>query len=189
MMYNSKEFAKTAAIKHHKLYEEEALNVFSSSYKDYNLEKCGIFIDKDLCFLGSTPLRLYGPESIVNVKCPLKCFDQSVDNAINSKAINFWKRKRQGELFINVKSAWYLEVQAELHVSDRKFAYLVVWLGDGNEKFKIEKLERDDKFWDSHMKPKLIFFFNQCMLKEIANSRRDRKMGLRVFDPQQNTFV
>lgn len=127
MLYNSKEFANTADRKHYKLHEMEALHSFGTIHSEYPLEKCGIFIDKDLCFLGSTPLRLYGPDAIVAVRCPLKCYNQTIDNAIDSNALKFWKKKRGGnELSINVKSAWYIEIQGELHVSGREFAFLVV---------------------------------------------------------------
>lgn len=164
MLYNSKEFANTADRKHYKLHENDALNSFSSIHRNYPLVKCGIFIDKDLSFLCTTPLRLYGPESIVVVRCPLKGFNQSVENAVESKFINFWKlNRRSSDLTINNKSAWYLQIQGELHVSDRKFAYLVVWLGEG--KIKIERVERDDNFWDLQMRQKLTFFSTRACSK------------------------
>lgn len=188
ILYNSKEFANTADRKHYTRHEEDALNAFSTTYTEHGLEKCGIFIDKELSFLGSAPLRLYGPESIVAVRCPLNCHNQSIDDAIDAKCLNFWKRDRKNKgLSVNDKSAWYLQIQGELHVSGRKYAYLVVWLGDNH--VKIQRIERDDEFWDSRMKPKLTFFFHESMLKELANPRRERKMKLREYDQQQNTFI
>lgn len=37
-------------------------------------------------------------------------------------------------------------MQGTLHVAEKQFGYLVIWLGE-NE-VKIEKVFRDDKFWE-----------------------------------------
>lgn len=44
--------ANTAEVRHQRLYEPEALKMFSLVHKDHQLDETGIFIDKELCFLG-----------------------------------------------------------------------------------------------------------------------------------------
>lgn len=62
------------------------------------------------------------------------------------------------------------------------YAYVVIWLG---EEWTIKKITVDHSFWKDNMEKKLQFFFDEAMIKEIANSRRARKMELRKYDPKQ----
>lgn len=52
ILYSPVEYGNTAEIRHQRLYEPEALKFFELVHKDYQLQKTGIFIDKELCFLG-----------------------------------------------------------------------------------------------------------------------------------------
>lgn len=184
-MYSPTDVGKSAEVRHQRMYEMDALKCFCGVYKDGNLEKTGLHIDKEFGFLGASPLRLYGDDSVVIVKCPVKCFKKTVDQAIRSNSLPFWKSK-DGNVSINLKGSWYVEMQGVLHVTDKKIGFLVVWLGD-NE-YRIERVLRDDKFWEEKMKQKLLFFYNEAMLKEVVDPRKNRKMELREFDPSTNTF-
>lgn len=186
MMYSPVDLAKSAEVRHQRLYELEALNCFRASHKDNDLEKTGIFIDKDISFLGASPFRLYGSDSIVIVKCPIKGFKKTIDEAIRTNLLPFWKYNN-GNVSINPKGSWYIEMQGMLHITQKEFGHLVVWLGD-NE-VKIKTVERDDKFWDEEVKEKLVYFYNEAMIKEVVDPRRRRKMDLREFDLQSNTFI
>lgn len=71
-------------------------------------------------FLGASPLRLYGQESIVAVQCPVKVFGKTFDEALSNrfkKWVPFLKKTPSGEIEINTKSSWYVEIQGQLHVS------------------------------------------------------------------------
>lgn len=52
MLYSDNENGNSAELRHQRLYESEALRMFSLAHKDFELEKTGIFIDKEKCFLG-----------------------------------------------------------------------------------------------------------------------------------------
>lgn len=52
MLYSESEFGNTAQLRHQRLYELEALKMFSLLHDDYTLEKTGLYIDKELSFLG-----------------------------------------------------------------------------------------------------------------------------------------
>lgn len=52
MLYSENENGNTAQMRHQRLYEAEALKMFSLVHKKFELEKTGLFIDKELCFLG-----------------------------------------------------------------------------------------------------------------------------------------
>lgn len=68
----------------------------------------------------------------------------------------------------------------------RSTSFLVVWLG---KEFIVQKVSVDHHFWENNMKDKLDFFFNEAMLKELANPRKKRKMELRDYDPKNKTFI
>lgn len=52
MLYSENESGNTAELRHQRLYEMEALKMFSLVHTEYELEKTGLFIDKELCYLG-----------------------------------------------------------------------------------------------------------------------------------------
>lgn len=100
--------------------------------------------------------------------------------------MQFWKTT-SGKRTINQKSAWYLELQGELHITKRKFACLIIWLGESQ--YEVVQVKRDDEFFEKEMKKKLVFFYEQAMLKELANPRKEREMDLRKYDQASNTFI
>lgn len=157
LMYEHNEFAKTADLRHQRLFEVDALNCFSLVYPKHSLQSCGIFIDKEYSFLGASPLLLYGPDSIVVVKCPRKEYNKTFDDAIGPKSLKFWKKVR-GNVSVNVNHEWFIEIQGDLHITGRKLAHLVIWL---KTEFKIVKVKRVDSFWETKLKDKLCFFFNE----------------------------
>lgn len=147
IMYAQKEFGNTVEARHQNLYEKAARTIFSSTYTDHSLTECGLFIDSEFCFLCTSPLRLYGPDSVVVAKCPVKAFNKSFVEAIEKRLVLFWDKKN---FTVNKKCNWFIECQGQLHITQRKFAFLVVWLGESI--FKIEKIERDDRFWEEIIK-------------------------------------
>lgn len=52
MLYSDSEFGNTAEQRHQRLFETEALKMFNLRHNDYELEKTGLVIDKELSFLG-----------------------------------------------------------------------------------------------------------------------------------------
>lgn len=46
----------------------------------------------------------------------------------------------------------------------------------------MERIFRDDNFWTEHMENKLIKFYEQCILPEIIDPRRERRMPIRDPD-------
>lgn len=52
LLYSRGEFSNTAELRHQRLYETEALKMFSLVHKKRMLQQTGLFIDKELSFLG-----------------------------------------------------------------------------------------------------------------------------------------
>ena len=57
---------------------------------------------------------------------------------------------------MNKKHKYYFQVQGQLHVTQQKICLFVLWTLKG---IRVEKIERDDEFWETNMEAKLEEFF------------------------------
>lgn len=183
-MYNRSEFGNNAQIKHERLVERDALVVFESLFPGEEVKECGIFIDKEISFLCASPFRLCGKNHILSIKCPVKEYRMEFKQAIPK--IKFFQTKNN-DVTINKKSEWFLELQGDMRVSGRPNAYLMIWLGEAS--YRVIEVQRDDDFFLNNMKEKLTFFYNECMLKELVDSRKRRFMKLRTYNASTSSFV
>ncbi|KAJ6639588.1 hypothetical protein Bhyg_12335 [Pseudolycoriella hygida] len=182
VMYTQAQLGNNAKNKHQRVQEVEALATFSRLYAKYPIDECGLVIDEELPYLGALPFRYYGSDHLLSIKCPLSAYKKSIAEA----KLQFWKVE-SGKKTLNKKSTWYLEIQGELHVTKRKTTFLMIWLGESQ--YQVVQVKRDDAFFDSKMRGKLVSFFNDVMLKELANSRKARGMELRQYDEATKTFL
>lgn len=173
-MYKRSDFGNGAEIKHQRLVERDALKMFGSIF-DGRLKRCGIFIDKKICFICASPLRLYGNHHVLNIKCPIKEYNKKFDAVIHK--IPFWKNE-DGYMNIVKDSHWYIELQADIHITGRKCGYMMVWLGEFEDEpqYRVVEVPRDEDFFEKQIKPKLVFFYNEVMLKELVDPRIGRNM-------------
>lgn len=184
ILYKKTAFSNTAELRHQRIYEKKALQGFIDEHGSNYLSECGLFIDAEHCFLATTPFRLFGENGIVFIKCPLEAFKLKIQEAIDEKLIPMWKSVR-GVVTVNKSSAWYIELQAELHISCKTFAFVVVFV---ETDLKIDKIYRDDEFWFETMEKPLIFFYEQAMIKELVDPRKRRSMKLRAYNKETKSF-
>lgn len=74
---------------------------------------------------------------------------------------------------------YYYQVQGQLHITQREYCIFAIWTLLG---LKMEKIVRDDTFWHENMEKKLTQFYEQCVLPEIIDPRRERNMPIRDPD-------
>jgi putative phage-type endonuclease len=142
-----------------------------------NVQKCGIFIDKEHFFLGGSPDGLVNENATVEIKCPSSAKDLTPDEAIKNKKVTFWTIEKNGEIGeIKKNHDFYYQVQGQLRVTGRQFCYFVLWTSKG---IKVAKIARDDAFWETSMFPKLKKFYMDCLLPEIIDPRHSRSMPIR----------
>ncbi|RVE50458.1 hypothetical protein evm_004883 [Chilo suppressalis] len=132
------------------------------------VQKCGLFIDQKYFFLGASPDGLFG-EGIVEMKCPYSARNMDVEQAIIQTKIKFWKI--DGSL--NTNHDWYFQIQGQLHISQKNVCLFAVWTGQ-EFAIKTTKITRDDVFWKTKMEPKLVEFYNKCLLPELIDPRKRR---------------
>lgn len=185
LMFKQSEFGNSAAIKHQRLVERDAIEVFQTLFYDYPLEDCGLFIDKELHFLGSSPLKLYGQNHLLNIKCPLTQYNKKFNDAIAK--LPFWDSLGN----LNENHEWYIELQCDLRITGRTHGFIMVWLGEfeGAKQYRIVEIPRNSEFFDKEIKQKITFFYTKCMLKELVDSRKRRTMALREYNAENDTFL
>lgn len=136
--------------------------------------KCGLFVDLDKSFLAASPDGLIGDDAIIEIKCPYKISEMSPKEAIENKIIDCCILEND-MLKLKRTHNYYYQVQGQLHVTQRKFCYFVLWSPKG---MLFEKIERDEEFW-KNIEPKLESFFFECLLPEIIDGRIPRNMPVR----------
>lgn len=182
-MYKRTEFGNNKENKHQEKQEKKALRIFESIYAKLPLEDAGIFIDSELCFLGTSPFKLYGDNCILIIKSPLKQFHLSASEAM--KRLRFWKTIR-GERIVNEKSNWFIEMQGQLRITNRKVGLILICV---ENEHMIVKILKNDDFFNLKMKEKLSFFYKEVMLKELVDSRRGRTMEFREYNHELDQFL
>uniref|UniRef100_A0A2S2Q7Z6 Uncharacterized protein n=1 Tax=Sipha flava TaxID=143950 RepID=A0A2S2Q7Z6_9HEMI len=86
-------------------------------------------------------------------------------NAHKAKKLKFMDMQ-SGKLFLKKNHSYYYQVQGQLHITNRKYCYFVVWTPKG---ICVHKIERDDVFWNNKMEMTLSEFYLDHMLPEICN--------------------
>ncbi|XP_054257576.1 uncharacterized protein LOC129005927 [Macrosteles quadrilineatus] len=157
--------------------ETQALTAFEKK-TGLTVSKCGLFVDKDIPYLGATPDGLVGDDCIVEVKCPASCSELTPEEGILRRKFTFWdvSRNKTEVEAINKKHNYFYQVQGQLHITQRKYCYFVMWTPKG---MRMDVIEKDDEFWDSHMRDQLQDFYLDCLLPELVDPRQTRSMSIR----------
>ncbi|XP_047525801.1 uncharacterized protein LOC125063416 [Pieris napi] len=163
---------KVPAIEYGKSNEKSAIDQLQQQ-ENIVVEKCGLFIDKEHYFLGASPDGLYN-QGIIEIKCPYSARNMDAEEAIRQRKIKFWKLDGT----VNTNHDWYYQIQGQLHISEKKLCLFAVWTGQ-QFPLKVEVISRDEGFWCQKMKPKLINFYEKCLLPEYIDPRKSRSMPIR----------
>ncbi|CAG9762672.1 unnamed protein product [Ceutorhynchus assimilis] len=156
--------------------EKEPLAI--KAYETYTkeiVEPCGLFVDKKHCFLAASPDGLIQEEGIIEVKCPSSAEKMTPEEAIQQQK-NF-ATLNNGKLEVKQNHNYFYQIQGQLHITKRKYCNFLVWTPLG---FLVQKIERDDLFWEEKMEPLLKQFYFKCLLPEIIDPRFTR--GLKIRD-------
>lgn len=119
-------------------------------HHEVKLIPCGLFVDEKHPFIGATPDSIiecacHG-KSVLEVKCPSTAMEQLqyLDESMN----------------LREKSAYYGQVQGQMHVTDTDMAHFFVY--SGPEKFAMDIIFRDKKFCQA-MVGNIDVFFRQFL--------------------------
>lgn len=183
------------AMDYGRLHERDALAALQAelqkSRPNIVIEACGIFIyrRRDCKCLAATPDGVIDDDdAIVEVKCPKSAEHLSPEDAIMQGKIKFWKfDKKQQKFVVNKNDKWYYQVQSQLNITGREKCYFAVWT-PVSPYIKYEIIHRDTELWETKMLPRLLAFYEDCLLPEIVDPIYF-KSGSRKFirDPEYIT--
>lgn len=167
------------SVQHGTKYEDIARENIESALK-INIMRCGLFIDSEITFLGASPDGLIEDDGIVEIKCSYAARFLTPEDAIAGNVSNLrslYKNEKEEE--IKRSHVYYYQVQGQLHITQRQYCLFALWTPLG---LKMEKIVRDDVFWKENMVSKLVQFYEDCVLPELLDPRRERNMPIR--DPE-----
>ncbi|KAF4527543.1 hypothetical protein B566_EDAN014939 [Ephemera danica] len=165
------------AVIHGKTHESTAITCLSLEL-DIVIEPAGFFVDHTYNFLGATPDGLVGNDTMVEVKCPYGSRYLSPEDAVLQRKCTFWKLNSDGTIGeVNTKHKWYAQVQGAMHISNRNKCIFAIWTPIPPY-LKIAYISRDLKFWQL-MESKLVKFYLNCLLPELVDPMRPRKLPIR----------
>ncbi|KAI4469282.1 exonuclease phage-type/recb c-terminal domain-containing protein [Holotrichia oblita] len=155
--------------------ERRALHEFQEAH-NLIVEPCGLFIDEEHYMLGATPDGLVGTDACVEIKCPANAADMHPKDAILQKKIKYAELRNEGDLHLKRIHSYYYQIQGQLHITNRKLCYFIIWTPLG---MLIEKIYRDDDFWNTKIVTQLREFYFKCLLPEIIDPRSTRGREIR----------
>lgn len=166
---------RVASVEHGKDNEVKAVEQLSRQ-ENISIEKCGLFIDKSLFFLGASPDGIY-ENGIIDIKCPFSVFGIDPDTAIQQKKLKCFKLSGD-DVVMNTNHDWFYQIQGQLHIANKNVCLFAVWTGC-EFNMKVVKVFRDNNFWEQKMALRLTKFYFDCVLTEIIDPRKSRSMPLR----------
>nr|XP_034194852.1 uncharacterized protein LOC117611076 [Osmia lignaria]XP_034194853.1 uncharacterized protein LOC117611076 [Osmia lignaria]XP_034194854.1 uncharacterized protein LOC117611076 [Osmia lignaria]XP_034194855.1 uncharacterized protein LOC117611076 [Osmia lignaria]XP_034194856.1 uncharacterized protein LOC117611076 [Osmia lignaria] len=165
----------TAAMKYGRYKEHIARKDVANAMKT-RIRTCGLFIDRDIPYLGASPDGLIDDDGLLELKCPQSAENLTAINAIETirHLRNIFDKRDIQEM--NRKHQYFYQVQGQLHITQRKYCIFAIWTP---KSIHMIRVNRDDAFWTNHMEPFVTRFYEGCMLLEILDSRHNRHMPIR----------
>jgi hypothetical protein len=178
MLYGDISFL--TSIQHGKKYEEPAKECLSKLL-NIIIEPAGLFIcPKNFC-LGASPDGLVGNDTIVEIKCPDSAKYMTPEEGIRQRKIDCWQITKDGNFVFNRRHDYYYQVQSQLEYSNRaKCIFAVYTLKEPHIKYEV--IHRDAEFYKNEMEGKLLKFYHDCLLPELADSMKMRRLPIREPD-------
>lgn len=149
---------KSKYLKHGHQYEPVAVDKFEEDEK-VKTKKCGLFVSKSHPFLGASPDRLLGDDTLVEVKCPWTAKDQEITPVTVP-----WLQLNNCELELDKKHSYYYQIQGQLFCTGRVRCILVVYTFIER---KYIEITRDESFI-SEMIETLTGFYNKYFKQAVA---------------------
>lgn len=149
---------------------KRAIQELFKLHSNVTYTECGVFVDQDRPFLAASPDLIMSctccGTATVEIKCPFRLSGKTSFN----KQFRFEDLEylaRDGDSFILKRShKYYMQVLAQIHVTNAAFGLFFVWTKEGNVCIKIDRNEED---WNQACFKAEEYFRNIVLLELIAN--------------------
>ena len=182
------------AIKHGCKYEEYAIKAYETHMKkshiNFQLTRCGLFINKQYPFLHATPDFLTSCDccglGCGEVKCPICISNGDFEKYVQEKSSCL--EKVDGTFKLKREHNYYFQVQQQLFtLPERKFCDFVVCAIDSDENAHLvtERIYPDLQHSNTVLQ-KLEAFWRICILPEILGRWFTRRCDVHASVPSDN---
>ena len=152
------------AIKYGRAMEAEAVaaffSIYSKEHKNAKILDCGLFLCKDVPFVGASPDRIIVcdccGESCLEVKCPFSISHTSPTDP--NVHLPYLMLNEDSTVMLNRKHKYFTQCQVQMAATEMTRTYFFVWTSHGNF---TEKLYFNSGFWSE----------TQLLLKEFYLSK------------------
>lgn len=161
-----------------KVNEESALRKMEQELQ-ITIDKCGLFVDEDIPYLGASPDGLVRDEDgLVEVKCPYTAREKTPMEYLRGCKVKFLVPHTEEDQIVKVNKNhdYYYQIQGQLHIAKRSFCIFAVFSPKG---IVIERILKDHQFWETKMEERLKKFYINCLLPELIDPRHPRSLPIR----------
>ena len=148
--------------------------------ENLNVQPCGLVIHPVFKFLAASPDGLVidskGEKVLVEIK-----------NLVHSKPINLYQASTNKNFCLEMKDSklnlktnhiYFYQCHGLLNVCDKMWIDFIVRTLNPHQIF-IQRIYKDEIFWQNHMLPKLTAFYRNAILPELACPRDGKSPGIR----------
>ncbi|KAF4524632.1 hypothetical protein B566_EDAN014264 [Ephemera danica] len=162
---------------------EDDVRYYLGNFIGKNIVECGLFIHPEHNFLAASPDGLIDDDTIVEIKCSYSAAELKMTpiEAIRVGKVGLCKINKEGEIYINKKDKWYIQIQGQLNITGRKKCIFALYT-PVEPHFYIAEIYKDSEYWENDLLPKLIEFYINSMRPELVDPRKSRNMEIREPD-------
>ena len=186
----------TKATRHGCKHEGDAIKAYETvmkkSHVNFQVMKCGLFINKDHPFLHATPDFLTSCDccglGCGEVKCPFCIQDANFEEYIRLK--NSCLVKTDGVFKLKREHNYYHQIQQQLFtLKERRHNDFVVYAVDhkGNAHLVMDRILPNEQHWTKVL-PKLEAFWRICVLPEVLGRWYTRRCMVEVKGPGDDSI-
>ena len=159
------------ALTYGRAMEGEAVSTFMELYaqthKNATVIDCGLFLSKELSFVGGSPDRILSCDCCGNFCLEIKCPASISHTSPWDPDVNLPFLKRENDLLVlNRNHKYYTQCQVQMAVTGIHQSYFIVWTARG---MSLERLNFDSEFW-SALKNLFRPFYEIVYVPFILNS-------------------
>jgi len=153
-LYTLKNLNGVKAILWGRTHEKVAIKAYTQTTGN-TVQETGLWLHES-GILGASPDGLVGDDTIIEVKCPYKHRNQTVEEALSGKdSEKYVVFLRDGQWSLNTQHAYYHQIQGQLFLTKRQSAVLFIWTTQNFQCFNILK----DLEWAKNIDVLIRFYF------------------------------
>ena len=109
------------AVKHGRESEVKALAQLGDilNREGQTVTSCGLFVDSNSGFLAASPDGVLDSQTLVEVKCPLKCLDASIEELAATDSTFCLHLGPEGRIRLKERHNYYYQIQGQLYCARR----------------------------------------------------------------------